>query len=115
VPPKPPAEFTKYVLLATFGLVPAPFIPFNPDEFSWIQKILIVQRDFVVTPGQTAKVVDIGMASDGTGISSFNSLWVVIFNADGTESGRTQVFRSELLGGLEWYLWLDQSLSGSYL
>jgi hypothetical protein len=114
LPPQPPVDFTKYTLIAGFVRIPQEYWV---GDLSGIDLAIIVQRDILVSPGQTATVIDITPYEDGTDVESINTLTVGIFNADGTQSGQ-QTFDRSIVGTTQtaWvYRWMTQSLGGGYV
>jgi hypothetical protein len=79
--------------------------------------IIIETRDILVSPGQTATVIDITPYEDGTDFESIDTLTVGIFNADGTQSGQ-QTFDRSIVGTTQkaWvYRWFSQFLDRGYV
>jgi hypothetical protein len=113
LPPQPPVDFTKYTLIAGFARIDEAI----GSDLSGFDEAVIVQRDILVSPGQTATVIDITPYEDGTDVESINTLTVGIFNADGTQSGQ-QTFTRSIVGTTQtaWlYRWITQSLGGGYV
>jgi hypothetical protein len=108
VPPQPPADFTKYTLLAGFERV---------EGVTGVTEVVIVQQDIMVNPGQTAQIIDITPYEDGTGIYSINTLTVGVFNADGTQARQLTYDRGSMFGSntAVWvYRWITRELGGGY-
>jgi hypothetical protein len=112
LPPQPPVDFTKYTLIAGFARIEGVI----GGDISGFAEAVIVQRDIMVSPGQTARVINITPYEDGTDIESINTLTVGVFNADGTQNSQ-QTYDRTLVGSTQtaWvYRWMTQSLSGGY-
>jgi len=113
LPPQPPVDFTKYTLIAGFARIDEAI----GSDLSGFDEAVIVQRDILVSPGQTATVIDITPYDDGTDVESINTLTVGVFNADGTQSGQ-QTFDRSIVGTTQtaWvYRWMTQALGGGYV
>ncbi len=87
------------------------------SDISGFAEAVIVQQDIMVSPGQTARVINITPYNDGTGIESINTLTVGVFDTDGTQSSQ-QTYGRTLVGSTQkaWlYRWMTQSLGGGYV